>query len=407
VSPAAPGITTNSTTDFQLDGSQAQFIFDNLDGTISSWTTGVSSPIEATVAGASYTGLAIGNTSTGAAELYAADQNSDNIDVFNGQWQMTGSFTDPNFSQFPAGYAAFNVQNLTVNGTQTLFVTYANQTTPGGIVDEFTTDGTFIKTLIDDPTGQHLAAPWGLAIAPASWGQFGGDLLVGNNNGPGEINAYNLNGVFQGTLMLNNGHPFAAADLWAITFGNGGASGSQDTLFFAAGLASNTDGLFGAISVQPAPDPSPTAPGSTQPNSTAAIVGPGGLAYDSKNDTLYVAATGNNEVFAIKHASRSHSVSGTGALVYRDPAHLHGPIGLALAPNGDLLTTDGDAVNVDANQPSELIEFTPEGQFVGELSLDPALGAAFQIVVQSTRKTVTVATANDALDTLDFRTSMT
>jgi DNA-binding beta-propeller fold protein YncE len=137
------------------------------------------------------------------------------------------------------------------------------------------------------------------------------------------------------------------------------------------------------------------------------MVGPGGLAYDSKHDTLYVAATGNNEVFAIKHASKSHSDGGRGALVYQDPVHLHGPLGLALAPNGDLLTADGDAINVEANQPSELIEFTPEGQFVGELSLDAALGAAFQIVVQSTRKRVTVATANDALDTVDFRTITT
>ena len=137
------------------------------------------------------------------------------------------------------------------------------------------------------------------------------------------------------------------------------------------------------------------------------FIGPGGLAYDSKNDTLYVAATGNNEIFAIKHASKTHSDNGTGALVYQDQAHLRGPIGLALAPNGDLLTTNDDAVNVDANQPSELIEFTPEGQFVGELSLDPALGAAFQIVVQSTHKTVTVATVNDDLNTLDFRTITT
>ena len=65
------------------------------------------------------------------------------------------------------------------------------------------------------------------------------------------------------------------------------------------------------------------------------------------------------------------------------------------------------AVNVDANQPSELIEFTPKGQFVGEVSLDPASGAAFQIVVQSTRKTMTVATVNDDLNTLDFRTITT
>ncbi len=393
VSPAAPGITTSPTADFQLDGVQAQFIFANLDGSISAWNGLPSSTIEATVPGASFTGLAIGNTSTGAAHLYAADQNSGNIDVFNSKWQLTGSFTDPNFAQFPSGYAAFNVQNLTVNGTQTLFVTFANQATSGGIVDEFTTNGTFIKTLIDDPSGQHLDSPWGLAIAPAGWGQFGGDLLVGNNNGPGEINAFNLNGVFEGTLTLSTGQPFAAADLWAISFGNGGAAGSQNTLFFTAGLASNTDGLFGAISAESVPEPS-TAP---------TIVGPGGLAYDSKTDTLFVAATANNEIFAIKHAGKTHSDNGTGALVYQDQAHLRGPIGLALAPSGDLLTTNGDAVNVDASQPSELIEFTPEGQFVGELSLDPALGAASQIVVQSTRKTVTVATVNDDLDTLDLR----
>ena len=332
VSPAAPGITTSSTADFQLDGAQAQFIFDNLDGSISAWNGGASSTIEATVAGASFTGLAIGNTSTGAAQLYAADQDSGNIDVFNSQWQMTGSFTDPNFSQFPSGYAAFNVQNLNVNGTQTLFVTFANQATSGGIVDEFTTNGTFIKTLIDEPTGQHLDSPWGLAIAPASWGQFGGDLLVGNNNGPGEINAYNLNGGFEGTLMLNTGQPFAAADLWALSFGNGGAAGSLDTLFFTAGLASNTDGLFGAISVQSAPELSTAAQGSMQPNSAAAIVGPGGLAYNSKNDTLYAAATGNNEVFSVTHASKTHSDNGTGALVYQDQAHLRGPIGLCWHP---------------------------------------------------------------------------
>ena len=89
------------------------------------------------------------------------------------------------------------------------------------------------------------------------------------------------------------------------------------------------------------------------------IVGPGGLAYNSKNDTLYVAATGNNEIFAIAHAGRTHSDSGTGALVYQDQTHLHGPIGLALAPNGDLLTTNDDAVNFDESQPSELIEFSP------------------------------------------------
>ena len=262
VSPGAPGITTGL-TDFLVGTSKANFIFANLDGSISGWNmpAGSHSVIEATVAGASFTGLAIGNLpgAGGAAQLYAADQNSANIDVINSQWQMTGHFSDPNFGKFPSGYAAFNVQNLNVNGTQTIFVTYANQTTSGGIVDEFSTNGTFIKTLINDTAGVNLNAPWGLAIAPAGWGQFGGDLLVGNNNensaGLTEINAYNLTtGAFEGTLMLNTGQPFSATELWAISFGNGAGAGSTSTLFFTAGLANNTDGLFGAISV-----PEPTS----------------------------------------------------------------------------------------------------------------------------------------------------
>ena len=179
VSTGAPGINTGS-TDFQVVGPNggtshtASFIFANLDGSISAWAGGNSgtpipnttSTIVATVPNASFTGLAIGNATTGAAQIYAADQNSVNIDVFNSQWHMMPSFKDPNFATFPAGYAAFNVQNLSVNGTQTLFVTYANQSTSGGIVDEFSTNGTFIRTLINDTAGAHLNAPWGLTIAP-------------------------------------------------------------------------------------------------------------------------------------------------------------------------------------------------------------------------------------------------
>ncbi len=260
VSTGAAGITTGS-SDFLVGSSKAAFIFANLDGSISGWNGGTQSTIETSVAGASFTGLAIGNTSTGAVQLYAADQNSGNIDIINSKWQMTGSFSDPNSAKFPTGYAAFNVQNLSVNGTQTIFVTYANQSTSGGIIDEFTTNGVFIKTLISDTAGLHLNAPWGLAIAPAGWGQFGGDLLVGNNN-PGadgltEINAYNvMTGAFEGTLTLANNQPFSATELWAIGFGNGGGAGSADTLLFVAGGDNNTNGLLGAITVQSVPEPS-------------------------------------------------------------------------------------------------------------------------------------------------------
>jgi len=258
VSTTAPGITTVS-TDFPVGGAKAAFIFANLDGSISGWNGGLSSTITATVMGASFTGLAIGNLPGpgGAAQIYAADQNSGNIDVINNKWQMTGTISDPNFGKFPTGYAVFNVQNLSVNGTQTLFVTYANQSTSGGIVDEFSTNGTFIKTLISDTAGAHLNSPWGLALAPQGWGQFGGDLLVGNNNpGPDgltEINAYNLSGAWQGTLTLDTGQPFSATELWALSFGNGGGAGSADTLLFTAGLDNNTNGLVGAISFVPEP----------------------------------------------------------------------------------------------------------------------------------------------------------
>lgn len=185
VSTGASGITIGS-SDFLVGGTTGQsalFAFANLDGSISAWHQGTTATIQTSVANASFTGLAIADVGT-TPQLYAADQNSPNVDVFNSKWQMTGSFTDPH--GLPAGYTAFNVQNL--GGT--LFVTFVNPNNPvGGIVDEFTPSGTFITRLIDDPTGNHLDTPWGMAIAPTGWGPFGGDLLIGNNAVNGWINA--------------------------------------------------------------------------------------------------------------------------------------------------------------------------------------------------------------------------
>jgi uncharacterized protein (TIGR03118 family) len=251
VSTLAPGITTTS-SDFQVGGSRAIFIFDNLDGSISAWRGGLSSAaIETTINGASFTGLAIGNTSSGAAQIYAADQNSNNVYVFNSSFQKIGSLVDPNL---PAGFTAFNVQNI--GGT--LFVTYANPNNPlGGIIDEYTTDGTFIKRLIDDPNGTHLDTPWGVAVAPTGWGQFGGDLLVGNNDGDGTINAYSLSGAWEGQLTLGNGQAFTEGELWGMTFGGGNSKdGSADVLYFAAGLDGAANGLIGSISLASVPEPS-------------------------------------------------------------------------------------------------------------------------------------------------------
>jgi uncharacterized protein (TIGR03118 family) len=117
-------------------------------------------------------------------------------------------------------------------------------------VDEFNTNGSLINRLITDPTGTHLDSPWGLAIAPAGWGQFGGDLLVGNNGGDGTINAYSLTGVNEGQIALGSNSPFSEQQLWAISFGNGGGFGSSNTLYFDAGYTADaTNGLIGAVSV--------------------------------------------------------------------------------------------------------------------------------------------------------------
>ena len=95
----------------------------------------------------------------------------------------------------------------------------------------------------------------------------------------------------------------------------------------------------------------------------ALVVGPTGLAYDAEADVLYIASTGDNAIFAVTNAREAQQDAGMGTLVYSDQMHLHGPLALVLAPNGHLLTANGDAVNPDPNQPSEIVEFTRTGQF--------------------------------------------
>ena len=121
-----------------------------------------------------------------------------------------------------------------------------------------------------------------------------------------------------------------------------------------------------------------------QPNTAAVILGPTGLAYDLVKDVLYVASTADNAIFAVPNA-RSRTappLNGTGTVIFKDD-HLRGPLALALAPNGDLITSNGDAVNADVNQPSEIVEFTNNWNFIGEFNVDPAQGGAFGIAVEA------------------------
>lgn len=114
-----------------------------------------------------------------------------------------------------------------------------------------------------------------------------------------------------------------------------------------------------------------------RPDPAALVVGPTGLAYDAAHDMLYVASTNDNKVFAIAGAAALAHDNGPGSVIYQDSNHLRGPLALALAPNGDLVTANGDAINPDPNQSSEIVEFTPDGRFVAQMQVDPAPGSAF------------------------------
>jgi uncharacterized protein (TIGR03118 family) len=234
----------------------SNFIFDGEDGTISAWRGGSTAALVTVPStGAVFKGLAISNGSSGP-RLYATDFSQDpghsRVDVFDGSWNPVntpGAFVDP---MLPKHYGPFGIQTI----GDRVFVTYAKQQ-PGsadeahgrgrGIVDVYDLDGKFLSRV-----AQHgqLNAPWGLAWAPASFGRFGGDLLVGNF-GDGQINAYEEmhNGRFEhrGTLRLARHGKLSIDGLWALEFGNTGNNGNADTLYFTAGINDEADGLFGTI----------------------------------------------------------------------------------------------------------------------------------------------------------------
>jgi uncharacterized protein (TIGR03118 family) len=197
--------------------------------------------------------------------LYATDFHNGRVDVFDGTFALqswSGAFMD---HRLPMGYAPFGIQAL---GGR-LFVTFAKQDAAGhdeidgrglGIVDVFGTDGSFQGRVA---SFHGLNAPWGLAMAPATgFGQFSGDLLVGNF-GDGRIHAFRWEagerehghsslGHWEsaGVLRGADRHPITIDGLWGIGFGNGSASGPTTTLYFAAGPGGEAHGLFGSIATQ-------------------------------------------------------------------------------------------------------------------------------------------------------------
>jgi uncharacterized protein (TIGR03118 family) len=239
----------------------ALFIFATEDGTIQAWNQTIADPTTATVMvdnsgrkkkGAVYKGLALAMTSSSAPEIYATNFRQRRIDAFDTNFTPVHlgkkAFRD---NKVPASFAPFGIQNI---GGQ-LWVTYAKQDSAKhddvagrgrGFVDVFDGDGKLIRRFARKGV---LNSPWGIALAPASFGDLANDVLVGNF-GDGKINAFDeTTGDPVGPVADSGGTPIVIDGLWSVTFG-GALSSSADTLYFTAGPNGEMDGIFGTLTPQ-------------------------------------------------------------------------------------------------------------------------------------------------------------
>jgi uncharacterized protein (TIGR03118 family) len=252
-------VFNGSATDFPISqngkSGPARFLFATEAGTVVGWSPTVNAAAAVTGADRSSVGAVYKGLATASDRLYATDFHNARVDVFDASFNLMalpGAFQDP---KVPKGFAPFGIQALGGN----IFVTYAKQDSaakddvavPGqGYVDEFTPDGQLVRQVVNSQKkNAPLNAAWGLALAPTGFGNFAGDLLVGNF-GNGRISAYAQNGskwVYKGQLRQADGTPIAIAGLWAIAFGNGSAAGPTTSLYFLSGPGDEKHGLFGSI----------------------------------------------------------------------------------------------------------------------------------------------------------------
>jgi uncharacterized protein (TIGR03118 family) len=255
IPPLGSGMPTGQV--FNTGGASAfngdAFLFVSEDGTISGWRGALGTNAETLQTGVNanvYKGTTEVNMG-GHSYLLSANFRAGTIDVLKGDAAapaLTGHFVDPNL---PAGYAPFNVQQL---GGK-IYVTYALQDSAKhdqvrgaglGFVDAFDLQGNLLGRIGSMGT---LNAPWGLALAPSSFGKFAGDLLVGDF-GDGKINVFSpdpSSPAFLGQLTGTDGQPIDIHGLWALLPGNNGLAGSSQNIFFTAGPNAEADGLLGVI----------------------------------------------------------------------------------------------------------------------------------------------------------------
>jgi uncharacterized protein (TIGR03118 family) len=233
----------------------ALFIFSSESGHIIAWNPTAdpivngksTAQVEFSSRTAVYKGLAIGNVGR-STFLYASNFHDNRVDVFDGGFDRVRLFGNFRDGSLPPGYAPFGIQEI--NGL--LYVSYALQDAdkkddvagPGhGFIDVFTNEGLLVKRLV---SRGDLNSPWGLTLAPAGFGPFGGKLLVGNF-GDGLIHVYDpANGLPLGALLNEHQQPIQIDGLWGLLFGTA-TTGGTGTLLFSAGINDEADGLVGSI----------------------------------------------------------------------------------------------------------------------------------------------------------------
>jgi uncharacterized protein (TIGR03118 family) len=378
VSTAAAGVTATTPPSFQFSANgkgpaTASFIFVTEDGVLSAW----SGTIDATQAfvmadnskTASYKGLAIVGAPT--PQLYAANFKAGTIDVFDGSFKpvalAAGAFTDP---LIPPGFAPFNIWPL---GGK-LYVAYARQDAnkqfdvagpSNGFVDTYDNSGKLLQHLIAggpgffNSGGIPLNSPWGLALAPATFGKYANTLLVGNF-GDGVINAYDpATGAFLGPLQDATGKNIVIPGLWSLLFGNGGSGGDKDTLYFTAGPGGQKHGVLGSISA----NPNLTTAGVTNAGQPAAGVS-GNTFLTIKGTNLAVTkrawATAD---FGTGGKTLPTSLDGVSVTVNGKPAYIQfiSPVQINLLTATDLGTNGQVPVEVSNNGLTSTVNVTSQG----------------------------------------------
>ena len=280
---APTGVVFNGSSGFVVRQGAASgpslFLFATEDGTIAGWSpaanaAGAIIAADNSAEGAVYKGLAIA-TDGSQGQLFAANFRENSIDVFDTNFQRVnkpGSFSDPKIG---ADFAPFDV--ATLDGK--LFVTYARQNgekhddvagAGNGYVDVYDLNGKLLNRLI---SGGVLNSPWGIALAPAGFGRFGNDLLVGNF-GDGKINAFDpVSGKLLGSLNDQHGKTLTVEGLWGLAFGNGQITGDPNTLFFTAGIGGEKHGLLGSLQPMGGPGAATSGAGSGSSGSGASGYG--------------------------------------------------------------------------------------------------------------------------------------